>query len=138
MKRRVTPRARIRSPTRSSIRRAMAWISARPSWVNTMVSSSRLRNSGRNTFFRSSRTAALSSSRGRVSPSFRSAAEKPSLEPLAVMRAAPTLEVSTTTAFLKSALRPWASVTTPSSMIWSRMPHTSGWAFSISSKSTTQ
>lgn len=74
----------------------------------------------------------------RVSPSRRSVAEKPSLLPLAVIRAAPTLEVSTTMAFLKSALRPWASVTIPSSMIWSRMPQMSGWAFSISSKSTTQ
>jgi hypothetical protein len=41
------------------------------------------------------------------------------------------------TVFLKSTVRPWASVRRPSSRIWSRVLNTSGWAFSISSNSTT-
>ena len=53
------------------------------------------------------------------------------------MRSAPTFEVMITTVFLKSTVRPCASVSRPSSRIWSRMLKTSGCAFSISSKSTT-
>ena len=40
--------------------------------------------------------------------------------------------------FLKSTVRPWLSVMRPSSSTWSRMLNTSGWAFSTSSKSTTE
>ena len=43
-----------------------------------------------------------------------------------------------TTVFLKSTVRPCASVSRPSSRICSRMLNTSGCAFSISSKSTTE
>ena len=63
---------------------------------------------------------------------------KPSLDSAAVMFFAPTLEVMTMTVFLKSTRRPWESVTMPSSRICSRMFHTSSWAFSISSNSTTE
>ncbi len=42
------------------------------------------------------------------------------------------------TVFLKSTDRPCESVSRPSSRIWSRMLKTSGWAFSISSNSTTE
>ena len=42
------------------------------------------------------------------------------------------------TVFLKSTVLPWESVTRPSSKICSKMLNTSGWAFSISSNSTTE
>ena len=42
-----------------------------------------------------------------------------------------------TTVFLKSTVRPWPSVSRPSSSSWSRTFSTSGCAFSISSSSTT-
>ena len=42
------------------------------------------------------------------------------------------------TVFLKSTVRPWPSVSRPSSSTWSRMLNTSGWAFSISSSSITE
>ena len=42
-----------------------------------------------------------------------------------------------TTAFLKSTVRPWPSVSRPSSRSWSSTLKTSPWAFSISSKRTT-
>ena len=47
--------------------------------------------------------------------------------------AAPMFEVMITIVLRKSTLRPWASVSFPSSRIWRRMLKTSGWAFSISS-----
>ena len=53
-------------------------------------------------------------------------------------RSLPALEVMTITVFSKLTLRPWASVTRPSSKICSRMFSTSGWAFSISSNSSTE
>ena len=40
--------------------------------------------------------------------------------------------------FLKSTVRPWLSVIRPSSNTWSNMLNTSGWAFSTSSKRTTE
>ena len=43
-------------------------------------------------------------------------------------------EVMITIVLRKSTLRPWASVSFPSSRIWSRMLNTSGCAFSISSR----
>src|ERR1700759_1334167 len=43
-----------------------------------------------------------------------------------------------TTVFLKSTVRPWESVSRPSSRIWSRMLKTSACAFSISSKRSTE
>ena len=51
---------------------------------------------------------------------------------------APILLVMMTTVFEKSTVRPWPSVRRPSSRICSRMLKTSGWAFSISSKRTTE
>ena len=42
------------------------------------------------------------------------------------------------TVFLKSTTRPWASVRRPSSRICSSELKMSGWAFSISSNSTTE
>ena len=50
----------------------------------------------------------------------------------------PALEVMTMTVFSKFTVRPWASVMWPSSRICKRMFSTSGWAFSISSNSTTE
>ena len=50
----------------------------------------------------------------------------------------PTFEVMMMTVFLKSTVRPWPSVRRPSSSTWSSMLKTSGCAFSISSKRTTQ
>ncbi len=50
---------------------------------------------------------------------------------------APMLEVITSTVFRKSTFRPSPSVSTPSSITWSRMLSRSSWAFSSSSKSTT-
>ena len=47
-------------------------------------------------------------------------------------------DVMITIVFRKSTLRPCASVSLPSSRIWSRMLKTSGWAFSISSRRTTE
>ena len=49
----------------------------------------------------------------------------------------PALEVMQMTVLEKSTVRPWASLILPSSKICSRMFSTSGWAFSISSNSTT-
>ena len=50
----------------------------------------------------------------------------------------PRLEVRMMIVFLKSTVRPWESVMRPSSSTCSRMLNTSGCAFSISSKSTTE
>ena len=47
-------------------------------------------------------------------------------------------EVMMSTTFLKSTVRPWPSVSRPSSMTCRRTLKTSGWAFSISSRSTTE
>ncbi len=60
--------------------------------------------------------------------------------PTAVLRrsAVPRFDVMMITVFLKSTVRPWASVNRPSSRIWRSVLKTSGWAFSISSKSTTE
>ena len=47
-------------------------------------------------------------------------------------------DVMTSTTLVKSTVRPWPSVRRPSSSTWRRMLKTSGWAFSISSSSTTE
>jgi hypothetical protein len=49
----------------------------------------------------------------------------------------PTFEVMMMTVLRKSTVRPWPSVSRPSSSNWSKVLNTSGWAFSISSNSTT-
>src|SRR6266496_502155 len=54
------------------------------------------------------------------------------------MSLVPRFVVMMITVFLKSTVRPWASVSRPSSRIWSRELKMSGWAFSISSNSTTE
>src|SRR5574340_34865 len=54
------------------------------------------------------------------------------------MSRAPRFDVRMMIAFLKSTLRPWASVSRPSSKIWSRTLNTSGCAFSISSNRMTE
>ena len=48
------------------------------------------------------------------------------------------LEVMMMMLLRKLTVRPWASVSLPSSSTWSRMLKTSAWAFSISSNSTTE
>ena len=53
-------------------------------------------------------------------------------------RSLPALDVMTMTVFSKFTVRPWASVMRPSSKICSKMFSTSGWAFSISSNSSTE
>src|SRR3954469_5727653 len=61
-------------------------------------------------------------------------------KPSGVLRAiseAPMFDVMITIACRKSTVRPWASVSRPSSRIWRRMLKTSGWAFSISSSRST-
>ena len=50
---------------------------------------------------------------------------------------APALDVMMIRVLRKSTSRPLLSVRRPSSRTWSRMLNTSGWAFSISSRSTT-
>ena len=55
-----------------------------------------------------------------------------------LIEAAPTLEVMMMIVLRKSILRPSESVMVPSSRIWSSRFITSGWAFSTSSKSTTE
>ena len=54
------------------------------------------------------------------------------------MRLAPTLLVIMRRALRKSTRRPLASAREPSSMIWRSMLKASGWAFSISSRRTTE
>src|ERR1700692_4409780 len=51
---------------------------------------------------------------------------------------APMFDVMTMIVLRKSTRRPWASVSFPSSRIWSRMLNTSGCAFSISSSRSTE
>ena len=92
------------------------------------------KNSGRKAFFSSCMTRLLISlSESPFCPEF----EKPSVV-VVVMSRAPTFEVMMMTVLRKSTVRPWASVRRPSSRICSRMLNTSGCAFSISSKSTTE
>jgi hypothetical protein len=51
---------------------------------------------------------------------------------------APMLLVMRMTVLAKSAVRPCASVSRPASSTWSSVLKTSGWAFSLSSSSTTE
>ena len=101
--------------------------------LNTTISSTRLRNSGRNRRLSSPIARLLIS----LSESWPDPAPKPIVPGLAISRA-PTLDVMMMTVLEKSTLRPWPSVSLPSSRIWSSRLKTSGWAFSISSKSTTE
>jgi hypothetical protein len=83
----------------------------------------RFRNSGRKWFFSSPNTASLTSSYGWPA--------------MAWIIGEPMLLVMMITVFLKSTVRPWPSVRRPSSSTCSSTLNTSGWAFSISSNSTT-
>ena len=58
--------------------------------------------------------------------------------PSAPARPPGMFEVMISTMFLKSTVRPWPSVRRPSSITCSSTLKTSGWAFSISSSSTTE
>lgn len=100
-----------------------------------MISSTRLRNSGRNVFFRSDMTML------RISASVRPASApvcwaKPRLRRLSVMAFAPTFEVMTTTA-LEIHLAPERVRELPVLHHLQQETKTSSCAFSISSKSTT-
>ena len=112
------------------MRKISSWLS----WWNTIVSSTRLRNSGRKCPFSSSATLAFIRS---YEPFDWPAVPNPTETPLE-MSLVPRFVVMMMTVFLKSTTRPWASVRRPSSRIWSSELKMSGWAFSISSKSTTE
>ena len=112
----------------------MDMISAFASLWKTMISSIRLSSSGRKTFFSSPITRPFISS-------YESPDSSPTVKPKPVffeIWAAPRFEVMITIVFRKSTRRPWASVSFPSSRIWRRMLNTSGWAFSISSRRSTE
>ena len=120
------------SRTRSTSRSTISVISVVVSSWKTMTSSMRLRNSGRKWRLSSSCTFSFIFSYVTCS----SALTNPTL---ALRRSAvPRFDVMMITVFLKSTVRPCASVRRPSSRIWSRVLKTSGWAFSISSNSTTE
>ena len=99
---------------------------SRVSGRKKMISSRRLRNSGRKARLSSAVTAAFASSE--IVPSGPMPSSRYEL---------PRFEVRMMIVFLKSTVRPCESVMRPSSRICSRMLNTSGWAFTISSKSTT-
>ena len=110
-------------------------ISSFVSFWKTMISSIRFRSSGRKTFFTSPMIRFFMSSY--ETPVSDSSTLNPSCVFLAIDDA-PMFDVMMTIVFRKSTCRPWASVRRPSSSIWRRMLKTSGWAFSISSSSTTE
>ena len=102
----------------------MVRISSRLSWRNTIVSSTRFRNSGLKCCFSSCSTVVfIRSYEPRDSP----AVPKPTKTPL-VMSRVPRLVVMMITVFLKSTTRPCASVRRPSSRICSSELKMSGWA----------
>ncbi len=104
--------------------RAIALMFSSASAWNTTISSMRLMNSGRNWVFTSAMTAALMA-----------VYSAPTID---WMSCEPRLEVITSTVFLKSTVRPWPSVSRPSSSTWSSALNTSGWAFSTSSNRITE
>ena len=106
--------------------RAMALKLSSVSWLKYTISSTRLMNSGR----RKDSSPFMAFSR----PSWLAERSKPRDAPLISL---PALEVMTMTVFSKLTTLPWASEMWPSSRICSSTLSTSGWAFSISSKSTT-
>ena len=105
----------------STMPRISVWLRA---W-KIMVSSIRLRNSGRKLDRKVSRTL------DRISSYLLSSSTT------SKMYCDPRLLVIIMTVFLKSTVRPWESVTRPSSRICSITLNTSGWAFSISSNKIT-
>src|SRR5690242_17657558 len=92
-----------------------------------MISSTRLRNSGRKWLRSSSRTRC----------STRSQPAGSSCAPASTMYWLPMFEVMMITELRKSTTLPWLSVSRPSSRIWSSTLKTSGCAFSISSNRMT-
>ena len=121
------PFSRMRSRTSPSMSSAMRVKFSSVSLLKQIISSTRFMNSGR----RKSPSAFMARSR-----SLSVALPTKPREPLLVLL--PALVVMMMTVFSKLTVRPWASVMRPSSRICSRMFMTSGWAFSISSKSTTE
>ena len=97
-----------------------------------MVSSIRLRNSGRMVFFNISITAVLAFSMTS------SRLESVRFSNCCWIYCDPRLDVMMIIVFLKFTVRPLLSVSRPSSSTCKRMLNTSGCAFSISSKSTTE
>mmetsp|Transcript_5377 Transcript_5377/g.18201 ORF Transcript_5377/g.18201 Transcript_5377/m.18201 type:complete len:255 (+) Transcript_5377:1108-1872(+) len=121
----LMPRLRRRSaalPT-SSLVTSRIW--SLVSRLKSTISSRRLMNSGARCARTLSITSARAVSAGRPSGS-------------AARAAAPRLEVSTMRVLLKLTRFPWESVRCPSSSTWSSRVLTSRWAFSNSSKRSTQ
>ncbi len=98
-----------------------------------MISSMRLMNSG----LKVRLTSPITISATDFSVSRGSLLWKP-MRPFFSMKRAPMLEVMIRIAFLKSMVLPRPSVRWPSSKTCSSTLNTSGWAFSISSSSTTE
>ena len=98
-----------------------------------MISSTRLMNSGLKVRFTSPITISLTP----CAVSLGSPEAKP-MRPFFSMKRAPMLEVMMMIVFLKSMVLPRPSVRWPSSNTCSSTLKTSGWAFSISSRSTTE
>ena len=101
---------------------------------NTMVSSTRFKNSGRKDAFSASITRDFILSYSALFSSSLLAVPKPTV--LFLIWLAPILEVMIITVFLKSTVLPWLSVNRPSSSTCNKILNTSGWAFSISSNNT--
>ena len=90
-----------------------------------IVSSIRLRNSGRNAVLRTFW----------ISRRIRASSPVPASSAMIWL---PRFEVMMMTVLRKSTVRPWPSVSRPSSRTWSSTLKTSRWAFSISSSRTTE
>ncbi len=117
-----------------STRRRVIWIrSSSVSASKTMISSMRLMNSG----LKVRLTSPMTASPMRSEVSAWSPEEKP-MRPFFSMKRAPMFDVMMMMQFLKSTVLPSPSVRWPSSKTCSRMLNTSGCAFSISSRSTTE
>ena len=118
-------------PTERICKRTTSAISCLVSGKNMMVSSIRLRNSGRMVCF------SMSITFWRVSSKTSSRLASLRLAHCCWMYCEPRLDVMMMMVFLKFTVRPLLSVSLPSSSTCSRILNTSGCAFSISSKRTT-
>src|SRR5829696_6851477 len=119
----VTRRTASRFSSSDSWRSTM-WVSSSLDRASkTTISSSRFRNSG----LKLART--TDSTESRLACGSRVGSTR---------KFEPRLEVRISSVFRKSTVRPWPSVSRPSSSTWSRMSNTSGCAFSTSSSSTTE
>ena len=103
------------------------------SGLKNTCSSTLLMNSGGKAFL-----TAFSSTVFLLTAMFLPAVLNPTPLPYSSSSRLPTLEVMMRIVFLKLTVLPLLSVSLPSSITWSRRLNTSGCAFSISSKSTTQ